>query len=53
MEWNYEGFIDSYGLPVFDTPGTPVEGPQGDKIDVGVIEHWENEADGLKMIQMD
>ena len=22
MEWNYEGFIDSYGLPVFDTPET-------------------------------
>ena len=20
MEWNYEGFIDSYGLPVFQTP---------------------------------
>ena len=20
MEWNYEGFIDSYGLPVFDKP---------------------------------
>jgi hypothetical protein len=48
MEWNYEGFIDSFGLPVFDTPRTPVEGPQGDKIDVGVIEHWENEADGLR-----
>jgi len=48
MEWNYEGFIDSFGLPVFDTPGAPVEGPHGDKIDVGVIEHWENEADGLR-----
>ena len=20
MEWNYEGFIDAYGLPVFDNP---------------------------------
>ena len=48
MEWNYEGFIDSYGLPVFDTPETEVEGPIGDLIDVGVVEHWENEADGLK-----
>ena len=48
MEWNYEGFIDSFGLPVFDTPGTPIEGPHGDKIDVGIIEHWENEADGLR-----
>ena len=48
MEWNYEGFIDSHGLPVFDTPETAIEGPYGDKIDIGIIEHWENEADGLK-----
>ena len=51
MEWNYEGFIDTYGLPVFDTPGESVEGPFGDKIDVGVIEHWDNEVDGLKSDQ--
>jgi len=48
MEWNYEGFIDSYGIPVFDTPESPVEGPYGDPIDIGIIEHWENEADGLR-----
>jgi hypothetical protein len=48
MEWNYEGFIDSYGLPVFDTPETEVKGPYGDFIDTGVIDHWQNEADGLK-----
>ena len=48
MEWNYEGFIDSYGLPVFDTPENEVEGPHGDFIDIGVINHWQNEADGLK-----
>ena len=48
MEWNYEGYIDSYGLPVFETPETEVEGPYGDFIDVGVLEHWQNEADGLK-----
>ena len=48
MEWNYEGFIDSYGLPVFDTPKKPIEGTYGDKIEVGVIEHWENEVEGLK-----
>ena len=48
MEWNYEGFIDSYGHPVFDMPKEPVEGPYGDIIDVGVIEHWDNEVDGLK-----
>ena len=51
MEWNYEGFIDCYGLPVFDTPTEPTTGPQGDVIDVGVIEHWNNEADGLKSDQ--
>ena len=48
MEWNYEGFIDSYGLPVFNTPQEETVGPYGDVIDVGVIEHWNNEADGLK-----
>ena len=48
MEWNYEGFIDTYGNPVFDTPENPVDGPGGTIIDVGVIEHWENEVDGLK-----
>ena len=51
MEWNYEGFIDSYGLPVFETPEEAAEGPQGDKIDIGVIEHWQNEVDGLKSDQ--
>ena len=48
MEWNYEGFIDSYGLPVFNTPKSETVGPQGDQIDVGVIEHWSNEVEGLK-----
>ena len=48
MEWNYEGFIDSYGIPVFDSPKDAVRDPQGDLITTGVIEHWENEVDGLK-----
>jgi len=51
MEWSYEGYIDSYGLPVFDTPQDPVVGVDGETIDIGVIEHWENEADGLKQDQ--
>ena len=51
MEWNYEGFIDAFGLPVFDTPEHPVKGPMGEVIDIGVIEHWENEAAGLKQDQ--
>jgi hypothetical protein len=48
MEWNYEGFIDEYGQPVFDNPDNDALGPDGELIDVGIIEHWENEADGLK-----
>jgi hypothetical protein len=48
MEWNYEGFIDEFGRPVFNTPGRERLGPDGELIDVGVIDHWDNEADGLK-----
>ncbi|MFY7938058.1 MAG: hypothetical protein ACOVOQ_11820, partial [Flavobacterium sp.] len=48
MEWSYEGFIDTYGLPVFDTPKTTIKGIDGNEIDYGVIEHWQNEVDGLK-----
>jgi hypothetical protein len=51
MEWNYEGYIDSYGLPVFDTPKKPKQGPQGEIIDLGVIEYWNNEVEGLKQDQ--
>ena len=51
MEWNYEGYIDSYGLPVFQTPDKPIEGPQGEIIDLGVIEYWDNEVSGLKQDQ--
>ena len=48
MEWNYEGFIDEHGSPVFDNPSDDVFDPHGELIDVGVIENWQNEADGLK-----
>ena len=48
MEWNYEGFIDAYGVPVFDTPSEKIKDPTGELIPTGVIEHWENEVDGLK-----
>mgnify|MGYP003630143662 FL=1 len=48
MEWNYEGFIDEYGYPVFDSPDNDVLGPDGELIDIGIIEHWNNEAEGLK-----
>ena len=48
MEWNYEGFIDAFGLPVFDNPKKETRDPGGDLITHGVIEHWENEVEGLK-----
>ncbi len=48
MEWNYEGFIDEFGQPVFNNPHNDVYGPHGELIDIGVINHWDNEADGLK-----
>ncbi len=48
MEWNYEGFIDEHGSPVFNTPSDEVFDPHGELIDVGVIDSWQNEADGLK-----
>ena len=48
MEWNYEGFIDEFGRPVFNTPARECYGPDGELIDIGVIDHWENEADGLR-----
>ena len=48
MEWNYEGFIDEHGIPVFTTPDSDVLAPDGELIDVGVIDSWQNEVDGLK-----
>ena len=48
MEWNYEGFIDSNGIPVFDTPKKEILDPFGDTINQGVIDHWSNEVEGLK-----
>ena len=48
MEWNYEGFIDEHGSPVFNNPSNEVLDPHGELIDTGVIDNWQNEADGLK-----
>ena len=48
MEWNYEGYIDSHGHPVFDTPSKQVFGPDGTPIKIGVVEYWDNEVEGLK-----
>ena len=51
MEWNYEGFINTYGLPVFVRSKTSIKGIDGYEITTGVIEHWENEVEGLKSDQ--
>ena len=48
MEWNYEGFIDEYGVPVFTNSDIDRFAPDGELIDVGVIDSWQNEVDGLK-----
>jgi len=48
MEWNYEGFIDEYGVPVFSTPNVDMFAPDGELIDIGVVDNWQNEVDGLK-----
>ena len=48
MEWNYEGYIDMYGLPTFETPQAKAYGPDGYEIKIGVIDYWDNEVEGLK-----
>jgi len=51
MEWNYEGFMDSYGSPVFIREKDSIKGVDGYDITTGVIEHWQNEVEGLKSDQ--
>ena len=48
MEWNMEGFIDRYGMPVLKNPATPVRGIDDNWIKVGAVDYWEAEVDGLK-----
>ena len=47
MEWNMEGFIDMYGMPVFNNPKTPIMGIDGEMISQGAIDYWQNEVDSL------
>jgi len=51
MEWNYEGFIDKYGIPIFDTPKKAVKSIDNSEVDIGVIDYWQNEVEGLKADQ--
>ena len=48
MEYNMEGFIDRYGMPVFRTPKNPIMGIDGEYIKQGAIDYWEAEVDSLK-----
>jgi hypothetical protein len=48
MEWNMEGFIDRYGMPVFSKPETPLMGVDGRLIKNGAIDYWEAEVKSLK-----
>jgi hypothetical protein len=48
MEWNMEGFIDKYGVPVFYKPKEPVMGVDNAWIKNGAIDYWEAEVDSLK-----
>ena len=47
MEWNMEGFIDRYGMPVLESPIKEVVGVDGEKIYQGAINYWKNEVDSL------
>ena len=48
MEWNMEGFIDIYGMPVFRKPSEPIRGVDGNMITNGAIDYWEAEVESLK-----
>ena len=48
MEWNMEGFIDLYGMPVFNAPEEPILGVDKILIKNGAINYWEAEVDSLK-----
>jgi hypothetical protein len=48
MEWNMEGFIDRFGMPVFRKPKNKVLGVDSGWISNGAIDYWEAEVDSLK-----
>jgi len=48
MEWNMEGFIDKYGMPVFYKPEKPIMGVDGRLIKNGAVDYWEAEVESLK-----
>lgn len=48
LEYCCEGFIDRHGMPVLHTPEEPVMGVDGEWIDQGAIEWWENTVKSLQ-----
>ena len=48
MEWNMEGFIDKYGMPVFYAPEKKIKGVDDEWITNGAIDYWEAEVESLK-----
>jgi hypothetical protein len=48
MEWNMEGFIDRYGMPVFKKPKEPIIGVDGEDIVNGAIDYWDAEVESMK-----
>ena len=48
MEWNMEGFIDRFGMPVFKKPIEPILGVDGNLIKNGAVDYWEAEVESLK-----
>jgi hypothetical protein len=48
MEWNFEGYIDRHGMPIFRKPDSPIVGIDGQMIHNGAIDYWENEVNSLK-----
>jgi hypothetical protein len=48
MEWNMEGFIDRYGMPVLENPKQEVVGIDNEYIYQGAVNYWENEVVSLK-----
>ena len=48
MEWNMEGFIDRYGMPVFYKPEKKIRGVDNEWITNGAIDYWQAEVESLK-----
>lgn len=48
MEWNLEGFIDKYGMPVLETPKSPIINIFGEYIHRSAIDYWDAEVASLK-----